>query len=439
VHPLHVESVAWIAERKDVLSGFFFILALGAYTRYARSGAKAWYFVVAGLFVLGLMAKPMVMTLPGVLFLIDYYPLKRVARARDLVIEKLPFVGLAIVCAIVTFVAQHAARAVRTFGQFPLSFRLSNAIVSVGRYLLKTVWPMDMTVFYPAPPRWSVLAVAANAIVIVAITALAIRRRREQPYLLMGWLWFLGMLLPVIGIVQVGRQAMADRYTYLPHIGLFVAIVWGLADIAAHGKALRQAFGALGVVAIAGLSITSFVQVQHWQSTETLFTHALLVSDDNVVALNQIGNVHAKQRDIAAAEKLYREAVRIDPDYALAQQNLANVLVRQRRFSEAAEHYRAALVGRLPETAKTTFGLGQALRGMGDFDGAERAFADALALDPRLPQAQFAWGELLREQKRAIDAAEHYRAALAIDPNFAMARSALDSLNLSATRPASQP
>jgi tetratricopeptide (TPR) repeat protein len=255
----------------------------------------------------------------------------------------------------------------------------------------------------------------------------------------MGWLWFLGMLLPVIGIVQVGRQAMADRYTYLPHIGLFVAIVWGLADIAAHGKALRQAFGALAVVAIAALTITSFVQVQHWQSTETLFTHALLVSDDNVVALNQIGNVHAKQRDIAAAEKLYREAVRIDPDYALAQQNLANVLVRQRRFSEAAEHYRAALVGRLPETAKTTFGLGQALRGMGDFDGAERAFADALALDPRLPQAQFAWGELLREQKRAIDAAEHYRAALAIDPNFAMARSALDSLNLSATCPASQP
>ena len=357
VHPLHVESVAWIAERKDVLSGLFFLLTIAAHAWYVQKPSWRRYACVLAAFLLALMSKPIVVTLPAVLLLLDTWPLKR-PRRWGLVVEKVPLVGLAIAVSIVTVIAQQNAGAMRSLDQFPLSYRLTNAIVSYARYIGKTFWPTNLAVFYPAPPQWPATIVIASAVVLVVITIIAIWQAKRRPYLIIGWLWFLGTMLPVIGIIQVGRQSMADRYSYLPHIGLFIMLAWLAAEA---GPRWRGALAALAIVGTLAASLRSIDQLRHWRNNKTLFEHALAVTTDNPVANLQVGNIRFRERNFLDAERHYREALRIEESYALAHMNLAHLLVRRGQYDEAIAHYERALELN-PNLQKAQEGLNEARR-----------------------------------------------------------------------------
>ena len=421
VHPLHVESVAWIAERKDVLSALLFFLAIAAYTKYARQPTAARYALVLVLFLAALLAKPMVVTLPAVLPLLDYWPLRRLSdrqQIRRATLEKLPMLACAFAASVVTLLAQRNVGAVRTLAQFPLSARLLNAIVSISRYIAKTVCPVDLAVFYP-PQHWSTLIVALAVLVFVGITFIAIWQRKKRPYLLVGWLWFCGMLVPVIGLVQVGRQSMADRYTYLPHVGLFIGIAWFAGDIAARGKAFRDCIVAGALVALIALSITAFVQVRQWQNTETVFAHALLVTDNNDVAHNQIGNVLSRRGDITDAEVriIARRSPSI-PNTRLAQMNLGNILVRRRQFNEAIGIIlKPRLRGHPARNRQDRTGIShRAPCGANRYAESDEKFADVLKREPKLVQAHIGFAESLKERGRLDEAAAQFKEALKLDP-----------------------
>jgi Tfp pilus assembly protein PilF len=438
VHPLHVESVAWVSERKDLLCGFFFMLCLGAYAAYARRRGIWRYLVVIVTLVLGLMSKPMLVTVPALLLVLDCWPLKRPARWKWLVLEKVPMLLVAMGTAAVAMITQRRGGFMRTLDQFPLAFRISNAIVSYARYLQKTVWPTDLAVFYPAPEHWPIGIVLGAAALLIALTTAAILLRRRAPYLLAGWLWFGGMLLPVIGIIQVGRQAMADRYSYLPHIGIFIALAWAAA-VVRH----RSAMTVIASIIVLALALRAVDQVSYWKNTDALFEHALAVTPENAVALNQVGNTRARQNRLADAEDLYRRALQLDPDYGMAHLNLGNLLARRREFAAAAEQYEAALRWR-SNLPRAQLGLAVALAGLKEYDRSDRAFAEALRLSPVLAEAQLAWGSSLKARGRNEEAAEHFRAALEINPQLKQAQRELwelSSVGVGATKwlPGSRP
>jgi len=337
VHPLHVESVAWIAARKDPLSGLFFFLAILAYAPPVhREGGRRmpWVFVWMAL---SLMAKPIAVTLPFVLLLLDAWPLRRLqrldgagwdaTRIRSAVVEKLPLFALTAVAGIVTVMAQSSGGALASLDQASLGSRLANALVAYTGYLGKAFWPTELAVFYPHQGELASGArVAFSAIGLVATTALAAVAARRQPAVLVGWLWYLGTLVPVIGLVQVGSQAMADRYMYLPLVGLALAVAWGvpalLPDRAWRGRALA----ALAIGVIAALCGAASLQVRHWRDSESLFRHALAVTEDNHVAHAYLGDTLLAQGRTSEALPLFREAVRLRPDFLSATNNLAWVL-----------------------------------------------------------------------------------------------------------------
>ncbi len=322
LHPLHVESVAWASERKDTLSTFFGLLSLIAYVRYAEAPSIRRYAWVAITLALGLLAKPMLVTWPFVMLLLDYWPLGRfrsVASAlrcrnvelqnrrtstwrggsvvRSLIIEKIPLFALVAASAVVTSVAQSHGGAVRTFTEFPIALRLSNALVSYAKYLLLAFWPNDLAVFYPFPkagiPAWQIIGAA---LLLIGITAFCFFQRKIRPYLIVGWLWFLGTLVPVIGLVQVGGQTMADRYFYIPSIGLFIAIVFGLADIAERRRVAPWLSAAIANVVLLVLATLTNAQIHRWSDSFTLFKHALAVAPPNVAVEDSLGYGHAKER-----------------------------------------------------------------------------------------------------------------------------------------------
>ena len=296
VHPLHVESVAWIAERKDVLSAFFFMLTLLAYLHYTRAPSIGRYLTVALVVALGLMSKPMLVTLPFVLLLLDYWPLGRFEahrsntgrQALQLILEKIPLIALSAVSSIVTFLAQRGA--IGWTEQLPVSARISNALVAYVVYIRQMFWPAGLAVFYPHPEnRLPVWEISLALIVLVGITAAAFVFRKKAPYFVTGWLWYLGMLVPVIGLVQVGWQGHADRYTYLPQIGLYIAVTWAVTDLTRSWRFQRMALGAAALVVVGALSWRAWLQTSYWRDSETLFTHALAVTSNNDVALNNLG------------------------------------------------------------------------------------------------------------------------------------------------------
>lgn len=319
VHPTHVESVAWIAERKDVLSALFWILAMGAWERYARQPSIGRYGLVILLMALGLMAKPMVVTLPFALLLLDFWPLDRLHLGwRRLGVEKLPLLALSAVSSVITLRYQEESLA--RLDVVPWSLRAANAVVSYGTYLGKLFWPRDLAVFYPielAIPLWKV---AGAALLLIAITALAVWRARREPWLLTGWLWFLGTLVPVIGLVQVGRQAMADRYTYIPSIGLFLAVVWTVAGLLKEHRALLAA--AAGTVILALAAITR-VQIGYWADSATLFRHALAATDDgNYLAHIGLGKALMGEKDCEGAAAQFRAVLARYPNMSEARAGL---------------------------------------------------------------------------------------------------------------------
>jgi tetratricopeptide (TPR) repeat protein len=443
VHPLHVESVAWVSERKDVLSAVFFFLMVDAYVRYARGPSIARYLLVAMLFIAGLMSKSMLVSAPMILLLLDYWPLGRMrgqgAEARDrrleasrrwavisrLLLEKIPLFVLSAGACVITFVLQK--RATGAIPPLPLLWRCENAITSYTIYIWKTLWPTRLAVFYPHPNDtltiWELIFAVAF---LMAVTAAAIIWRRQHPYLLTGWFWYLTMLIPVIGIVQVGEQGHADRYTYLPSVGLFLAAVWFAADIATVRRSrLRLVVAtAATTLLLALLAWTAFVQTSYWRNSDTLWNHALAVTSDNDVAHNNLGYLCADRGDLDKAVSHFENAARIrsgktNPHYDVAsgfvQMNLADALARKGRSDEAMAHYEEAI--RLqPYDADAYYNRGNLFFAKGQVEAAIADWEKTLLIQPNDADAHTCLGNALLRQGSLKGAVDQYEMAVALAP-----------------------
>lgn len=416
VHPLHVESVAWVAERKDVLSGFFWMATIWLYIGYVREPGIARYALVAVCLALGLMAKPIVVTLPCVLLLLDYWPLQR-ARSTQysvndskpietrhklafLILEKVPLFLLIAGGCVMTWYAQRSGGEIRSLDEVPLETRIANAAVSYVRYLGMTVWPRGLAPFYPYPretlPLWQVVGSAAA---LSGITLLAIAFLRRLPYLFVGWFWYLGTLVPVIGLVQVGEQALADRYTYLPLIGIFLAVSWGLGDMAERWLNTRKAVIPGTILGIAALVVCTWMQVRTWHDSRSLWEHALGVTPDNPIARNNLGlALWQESGNPAEAEEHLRVAVHLKPDYARAYNNLGMACDLQGKHKEAIAAYRQALEIH-PDQSGTRYNLGISLAMDGQIDEAIEQLREAVRLGH--PEAQAKLDRALTAKRNA--------------------------------------
>ena len=388
VHPLHVESVAWIAERKDVLSALFFMLALLAYLHYTRTPSIGRYLAVALVVALGLMSKPMLVTLPFVLLLLDYWPLGRFGAHRSntgrrllqLVLEKIPLIALSAISSIVTFLAQRGA--IGWTEQLPVSARIGNALVAYVVYIRQMFWPAQLAVFYPHPEnRLPVWEISLAFIVLAGITAAAFVFRKKAPYFVTGWLWYLAMLVPVIGLVQVGWQGHADRYTYLPQIGLYIAFTWAVTDLTRSWRFQRMGLGAAAVSIVSALSCLAWLQTSCWRDSETLFTHALTVTRNNDVALNNLGIIFLDKGQLDDAISKLQAAVDLRPENGPAHDNLAKALLKKGQVAEAMVHYRKFLEIE-PGNVEARNTLGTALIQQGHVKEAINQWQDALARQP---------------------------------------------------------
>ncbi len=423
VHPLRVESVAWISERKDVLSGLLFFLTLGAWARYVADARVGRYLVALGCFALALMAKPMVVTLPCVLLLLDVWPLKRLGEGdapwrhlRARLVEKIPFFVLSAASGVITLSTQTGA--MTSTEALPFSDRLGNALVSYVVYVRQLFWPLDLAVFYPHPKDGlSWWAVGLAAVALAAVTAAAVVLRRRMPFLLVGWLWYLVMLLPVIGLVQVGIQAHADRYTYLPHVGLLLMLVWGAAEAWPRRLDRRWLAAAAGgaVLVLVGLARA---QTASWHDSESLWRMTLARTTDNSVAHCQLGVVLGRTGRTSEAEEHFRRAIAIRPDYATARYNLGNILARRGDFGPAIEQYRRAVQIK-PDYAYAHYNLGSALRSQGRLTDAVAAFRQALEIDPHSLEARLNLAATLADTGELAAAADEYRLALRDQPGSA--------------------
>jgi len=370
LHPLHVESVAWVAQRKDLLSTLFWLLTLWCYTGFVQQEKWSRYALAMIFFILGLMSKPMLITLPFTLLLLDYWPFCRfqykgswgsfVSDLWPCIREKLPFFGITVVFAVVTYIAQKHGGGLDPVSPYPLSDRLANALISYGRYIWKMIWPQNLAFFYPFPgnlPAWQIMAAA---LALGFVTILAIKLKHERPYFIVSWLWYLGTMVPVIGLVKIGDFAMADRYTYVPLIGLFIIISWGVPDLLRnwHNKTLVLSLAALAV--LASFAAATHVQLRSWSNSITLYNHAIQVTRNNFLAHYALGDILAAEGKFDEAIFHFSEAVREKPDKATLQNMLGRALASQGRFDEALSHLIAALQIK-PEFAEARFNMGIAL------------------------------------------------------------------------------
>jgi len=472
VHPLRVESVAWVAERKDVLSAFFFMLTLGAYGRFAEirnpksenrspkqetentaragvpslggevrlSSARLWYLTAMVMFALGLMSKPMLVTLPFVLLLLDYWPLRRFTNPSlqfssppilRLVLEKLPFFLLAAVASVVAFLAQKGGGAVVALQAFPFRARLANAVVSYARYLAKAIWPDPLAVFYPYEGGWGAGRVLGAAVLLAALSLAAIVMARRRPYWFVGWFWFAGTLVPVIGLVQIGSQALADRYTYLPLIGIFVLCSWGLGELLAPRVGRRVvAIGA--TVLLLGFAVVTRLQLRHWKNSQALFEHAVQVTAHNARAQYCLGFILETQGKTAEAFGRYAEAIRDLPDFTEAHCGLAGIWAGQSKLEASANEYRAALRCQ-SDFPQAHYGLAEVLAKQGQGDQAIIHYTAALRSRPDYAEAHYQLATLLTRKMDIGQAIVHYREALRLKPDW------LEALNNLAWILATQP
>jgi tetratricopeptide (TPR) repeat protein len=420
LHPLHVESVAWVAERKDVLCAFFCFLALWAYVRYVERPGRARYLAVLLCFCLGLMSKPMIVTLPFVLLVLDAWPLRRLSRAA--VIEKIPFFALAAISGLATFLVQQSSGAVKEITRLPLGLRIENALVSSAIYCLKTIWPSGLAVFYPYPAGFEWWMVAAAGLAVAMITALALRSFRSAPYLAAGWIWFLVTLAPVIGLVQVGAQARADRYMYVPMVGLTIMLAWGAADLARRWPAVRRPIIVAAIAACLAAAAVSAAQIQYWRNSETLFQHALDVTTDNYLAEHNLGSYLLASGRLSEAMPHLEAALRIRPESAPARTDLASALAQTGRLPEAIAQYQAAL-HLLPDSAVLHHNLGSALAKFSDrLPEAIAEYQAALRIQPDYAEAHYNLGVALSKTAgRLPEAAAEFEAALRLKPDYAEA------------------
>jgi tetratricopeptide (TPR) repeat protein len=454
LHPLRAESVAWVSERKDVLSGLFWMLALLAYAWYAERPAWRRYLLVVVPFALGLLAKPMVITLPCVLLLLDYWPLGRlkfeISNLKSQILEKLPLFALSAVSAVVTTLAQRSA--VSSLGRLPLGVRLANALVAYATYLGKTVWPLHLGAMYPYPvqgvPAWQWAGAAA---LLAAITLLAVLLRRRHPYLIVGWLWFLGTLVPVIGLVQVGRQALADRYTYLPSIGLAIMAVWGAAGLAVRWR-VGPVAALLGAGALVIFGALAWIQTLVWHDDETLWEHTLeATGPPNAWAHLWLAHALAERGEFAEAARHYAEAARDDPFSSEVQTQAGLFLLRTGEVGRAVGHleraarlapgdaaaHNALATGYFaqnriadvitqsgealvidPNSAGAYYNLGCARARLGEDEEAVACFRKVLGLDPGSAEAHCALAHVLNRRGQTGAAAEEYREASRLSPRW---------------------
>jgi Flp pilus assembly protein TadD len=479
VHPLHVESVAWVAERKDVLSTFFGLLALIAYAGYARSAGgskRRWLYGAAlGGFMLSLMSKPMLVTLPFLMLLLDWWPLERTCgpqaagddrgrlnQWRRLVAEKTPFFILSAIMCVVTMKVQKYEGALSMLPDVSWRRRLANALVSYARYLGMTFWPTRLTVPYPYPGHWPLEYVAGAALLVGGLSVLVLWQARTHRYVVTGWFWFLGMLVPVIGLVQAGIQSLADRYTYLPVVGIFVILAWGAADAAARFNLSKAGVGIATAALLAACVLQTRAQFRYWQNSETLFRHALDVTTDNVVAyenlaayltsqgqteeamadyrkaleidpnrvnsLMNLGSALMAKGDFAGAIQLYEQALSVNPGLASGYNNLGYALANLGRKYDAMDQYRLALLID-PTMTSAHYNLGLALENDGNIPEAMVCFSNVLKLNPRHAPSLYNLGlELARSGRRAEGRAE-IEQALQLKPDFPEARQVLSEID----------
>ncbi len=458
LHPLRVESVAWVAERKDVLSALFWLLTMWTYARYAqtaqsRPGRRALFYGLTLLFLAaGLMSKPMVVTLPFVLLLLDIWPLRRLpgvlGRAAEtegaivlnpqpstlnpqpptlgsLVLEKLPFFALAAVASVLTYLIQSGRGDV--FVGLPFTTRAANALVGFSLYLGKLIWPVNLSVLYPRPPHWPPGTVLWAGALVLGLTALALALRRRRPYLLIGWLWFLGTLVPVCGLfVQAGAQSIADRYSYLPFLGLFMALAWGAHDLTRSWRSQCVILAALVAAIIASCIALTRPQLIYWANGESLARHAIAVTRDNFIAHNNLGAALDAGGHLDQALLEYREAVSIQPDYRLGHENLAGALVRRGDLDAAIREYKIAL-DLNPRIATTHYRLAGAFERKGQLPEAVAEFQQALKLDPDYTEARSSLGVALGKLDRLDDAIAQFQEVLKRRPDSAEAHNNLGS------------
>jgi tetratricopeptide (TPR) repeat protein len=475
LHPLHVESVAWVAERKDVLSTFFFMLTLIAYVRYVESPSIKRYLPVILLFALGLLAKPMLVTLPFVLLFLDYWPLHRYRWRQqhetgvllhrksimELVREKIPLFVLTAASCIVTYLAQSTGGAVKSFEILPFNIRFLNAIVSYMAYIYKMLWPKGLAILYPYSFNYALWQIAGSLLLLVCIFIIAIWTSKNHPFVLTGWLWYIVTLVPVIGIIQVGSQSMADRYTYIPLIGIFFTIAWGVPEIVKQWRYKNVWLSIVSVTVLLLLSTVSFSQIKYWADSFTVFNHALNVTQYNHVAHAKLGDLFFEEKNEDSIEKSidhYSKALLFKPDYVFAHTNIGIALVKKGRIDDAIEHYRKAISLKSdyaeahtnlglalveksqtedavshyytalqinPDAAETHYNLGIALAGKGEIAKAIEHYSKALQLNPEYSQAHTNMGIVLSKQGNIDKAISHYLKALELNPDSAETHSNL--------------
>ena len=444
LHPLHVESVAWVAERKDVLSIFFWMLTVWAYVRFASRPKIASYLLIIVFFALGMMSKPMLVTLPFVLLLLDYWPLDRLSPKRGkagskyslsyLLIEKAPLFAMALASCMTTFIVQKKGGAME-WEHYGLPIRLANASISYLQYISKMIWPARLASFYPHPNQnVSILYAVISAVFLLAVTILIFRFAKERRYLVVGWLWYLGTLVPVIGLIQVGAQAMADRYTYITLTGLFIIIAWGLPDLLAKWQYKKIALILSALLVILALSICTHFQLCHWQNSITLFQHDLDVTKDNYAAHFGIAGPLRKQGKLN--ETIYHclEAIRIKPKYSKALDCLGIALCEAGRIDEAIPYYKKALeidphfadaranlalaFAAKGGSAANHINTGHALALQGNLDEAAVHLTEALWLDPNSVEAHYYLGLVLVQKGKINEAIMHFEKALRLKPDW---------------------
>jgi Flp pilus assembly protein TadD len=432
-HPIHVESVAWISERKDMLSTLFWLLTLWAYVKYVKDKKPMWYALAFMCLALGLMSKPMLVTVPCVLLLLDYWPLRR-PLDKGLVIEKLPFFALAAASSVVTFRAQSHGGAVSALAALPLTSRLGNALVAYLGYIEKMLWPSGLTALYPYSRSGYGWRPAVAIAVLAAVSVMVLKAGRRRPYLPVGWLWYLGTLVPVIGIVQVGVQSMADRYTYVPLIGLFIMIAWGVVDLSLGVGRLRFGIPAAAVIVISACAVAARIQVRYWRDSLTLWQHAIHVIPNNSHAETALGSVLEEQGKIQEANALFLDALRLEPDFAEAHNKLGVLLANQGRVSEAVPHYEAALRFK-PSLPEAHYNLGNAHAAQGKTREAIGNYLEALRLRPDDPASHNGLGSALDDEGKTEEAVAQYLEALRLNPRLADAHNNLGAARAKQGRP----
>jgi Flp pilus assembly protein TadD len=450
VHPMHVESVAWVAERKDVLSTLFLLLTLAAYLSYVRNGGRLRYLLAILLFALGLLAKPMLVTLPFLLLLLDYWPLNRFGMPRQikisrkssqqmslylLIVEKIPFFILAAISSIITFMVQRSGGAVAGIKSLSLESRVGNAFLSYARYIAKMFWPQNLAVFYPSDiESFSFVQVLLCAVLLLIISVFAIYLGRNRKYLLVGWFWFVAALIPVIGLVQVGGQSFADRYTYVPYIGLFIMIAWGLPDLLARWSYRKIAFGVSMPVVLVILTICAHRQAGYWKNGFTLFSHAIQATKKNYVAYNYLGMAYREQGRYQEAIEAYDKSIQIYPNYDEAYNNLGVIYGEMGNYQDAIKAFAQALKIS-PNLARTYYNLGLAYANLGHYNEAIESFRQAVRIEPDNAEAYNNLGAVYGNLGRYREAIESFKQAVRIEPDNAEAHSNLNLLYEKLGRP----